>query len=103
MIHIIALDPSVPRSVHNWKELYTTKDPEAWFIRRASHLAFEVSDFEAAEKALRSHGVEYSRHVLPEISMKQLFFYDPEGHGIEIGVYDDTKEFFKKNDIEPPT
>jgi glyoxylase I family protein len=78
MIHIIGLDPSTPRAIHNWKDLYT-KEPEAWFIRRASHLAFEVADFDAAEKALRTHGLEYSRHVLPEINMKQLFFYDPEG------------------------
>lgn len=102
MLHIIAIDPSVPRKIHQWKDLYT-KEPEAWFIRRANHLAFEVSDFEAAEKALRSNGVEYSRHVLPEINMRQLFFYDPEGHGVEIGVYDDSRGFFKETGIEPPT
>ena len=64
MLHIIEVDPSVPRKIHNWKDLYETKDPEAWFIRRASHLAFEVPDFEAAEKSLRCHGVEYSMFCL---------------------------------------
>lgn len=103
MLHIIEIDPSVPRKLHNWKELYTTKEPEAWFIRRATHLAFEVPNFEAAEEVLRRHGVKYSRHVLPEINMKQLFFYDPEGHGIEIGVYDDTKQFFEERGVDPPT
>jgi catechol 2,3-dioxygenase-like lactoylglutathione lyase family enzyme len=103
MLHVIKTDPSVPRKIHDWKDLYTTNNPEAWFIRRANHLAFEVSDFDAAEKALRSNGVEYSRHVMPEVRMKQLFLYDPEGHGIEIGVYDDTRDFFNKKGIEPPT
>ena len=76
---------------------------QAWFIRRACHLAFEVTDFDQAEKTLREHGLEYSRHVLPEVNMKQLFLYDPEGHGIEIGVYEDTKDFFKEQGVEPPT
>lgn len=101
MLHIIEKDPSVPRSIINWKDLYEN-EPEAWYIRRACHLAFEVTDFDAAEKALRAHGVEYSRHVLPEIGMRQLFFYDPEGHGVEIGQYDDSRRFFREKGVEPP-
>ena len=41
--------------------------------------AFEVEDIDATERQLRAHGVEYSRHVLPDVDMRQLFFYDPEG------------------------
>lgn len=43
------------------------------------HPAFEVADIDATERQLRAHGVEYSRHVLPDVDMRQLFFYDPEG------------------------
>lgn len=102
MLHVIAVDPSVPRTVQDWHQLYT-RPPEAWYIRRATHLAFEVADFDATEAALRAFGVEYSRHVLPEVGLRQLFMYDPEGHGIEIGVYDDTREFFQGKGVNPPT
>ena len=103
MLHIIDKDPSVPRAIECWTDVYNTKHPEAWYIRRACHLAFEVEDFEAAEHALRHHGVEYSQHVLPEVGLQQIFLYDPDGHGIEIGVYDDSREFFKEQGIEPPS
>jgi hypothetical protein len=35
-------------------------------------MAFEVSDFDAAEHTLRAYAVEYSRHVLPETGMRQV-------------------------------
>jgi hypothetical protein len=69
---MLQVDPSVPRQIENWKDLYHTQ-PEAWFIRRATHLSFEVADFDQAERALREHGVEYSKHVLPEAGVHQLF------------------------------
>ncbi|PRW20252.1 lactoylglutathione lyase [Chlorella sorokiniana] len=107
MIHIIQNDPQVPRRHPNWKNqeiLFTTlclqeqysREPEAWFIRRGSHLAIEVEDFEQAEQALRRHGVEYSRFVLPDVDMKQLFCFDPEGNGIELGQYADTWRFLRE-------
>lgn len=64
-------------------------------MQRGCHVAFEVDNFDEAEKILRSHGVEYSKHVLPDANMEQLFLYDPEGHGIELGCYDDSREFIK--------
>ena len=76
MVHIIKRDPSVPRRLCSWREQYAG-EPEAWMIRRSAQLAFEVGSLEEAEHALRQHGVEYSRHVLPEANMRQLFLYDP--------------------------
>ncbi|PSC71792.1 lactoylglutathione lyase [Micractinium conductrix] len=99
MLHIIDHDPQVPRRFRDWKDEYEA-EPEAWFIRRGSHLAFEVEDFEEAEALLCRHGVEYSRHVLPDANMRQLFFYDPEGNGVEVGKYDDTWAFLRKHGEE---
>lgn len=102
MLHITEVDPTVPRRVENWKDLYEG-DPEAWYIRRATHLAFEVEDFDEAEDRLRQHGMEYTRFVLPEVNMRQLFLYDPEGHGIEMGVYDDSRHFIKEHGDTMPS
>ncbi|KAL4420681.1 hypothetical protein ABPG75_010337 [Micractinium tetrahymenae] len=96
MIHVIQNDPTVPRTFDDWKDEYSS-EPEAWFIRRGSHLALEVEDFEEAERMLRRHGVEYSRHVLPDADMRQLFFYDPEGNGVEVGSYKDTWRFLREH------
>lgn len=95
MVHVIQKDPTVPRTLRDWKEEYAS-EPEAWFIRRGSHIALEVADFEGAERRLRRHGVEYSRHVLPEANMRQLFFYDLEGNGVEVGTYHDTWQFLQE-------
>lgn len=94
MIHVIQKDHNVPVKYRDWKDQYSEK-PEAWYIRRDHHLAFEVEDFDETEHVLRQHGVEYSRHVLPDANVRQLFLYDPEGNGIEIGVYDNTRAFLK--------
>jgi hypothetical protein len=59
-----ALSPPGPSNCTALQEQYAS-EPEAWFIRRGGHIALEVEDFEEAEAALRRHGVEYSRHVLP--------------------------------------
>eukprot|EP00887_Chlorella_sp_A99_P007215 scaffold2.g7215.t1 len=115
--------PELPVLPAGWalarKQEAYSQESEAWMIRRSNHVAFEVEDFEAAEETLKRHGVEYSRqgargtkcsqapatarpHVLPEANVQQLFFYDPEGGGIEIGRYDNTRAFFQDHG-EPPT
>ncbi|KAI7839499.1 hypothetical protein COHA_006766 [Chlorella ohadii] len=96
MIHVIQNDPQVPRRHSHWKEEYS-REPEAWFIRRGSHIALEVEDFEAAERSLRRHGVEYSRFLLPDVDMRQLFLFDPEGNGVELGQYEDTRRFLEEH------
>lgn len=58
---------------------------------------------EEAEQALRAHGVEYSRHVLPEAGVRQLFLYDPEGHGIEIGEYKNSRKFIAEHGATSPS
>lgn len=116
----VAAAPACSPPPHAKPQERYTREPEAWFIRRNSHIALEASpggsctrgalaagvgrvalgktgrrpavgaagaaprlparpaaplqveDFEAAEAALRRHGVEYSRHVLPEADMRQV-------------------------------
>lgn len=54
---------------------------------RENHIAFAVDDMGAAEEALKQHGVTYRHNVVPERGTNQIFFRDPDGWMIEIGLY----------------
>eukprot|EP00442_Polarella_glacialis_P048911 CAMPEP_0115155246 /NCGR_PEP_ID=MMETSP0227-20121206/67783_1 /TAXON_ID=89957 /ORGANISM="Polarella glacialis, Strain CCMP 1383" /LENGTH=168 /DNA_ID=CAMNT_0002566291 /DNA_START=45 /DNA_END=551 /DNA_ORIENTATION=+ len=58
------------------------------FIRRGHHLALTVQDIEAAKQGLTAHGIGYAVNVVPGTQVVQLFVYDPDGNGIEIGNFD---------------
>lgn len=89
LLHIIQDDPSVPKAINSWKDQFAD-EPETWFIRRANHLAFEVQDIAAMEERLVFFGIEYTKAKVPGTEAAQLFFYDPEGNGVEVGCDYDT-------------
>jgi catechol 2,3-dioxygenase-like lactoylglutathione lyase family enzyme len=62
---------------------------------RADHLALAVKDvaaMDAVEKNLRERGMPYERQVNAG-GIPQIFFHDPDGHHVEIGVYPVTPPF----------
>jgi catechol 2,3-dioxygenase-like lactoylglutathione lyase family enzyme len=64
---------------------------------RASHLAFSVPDLAAmddVERNLRGRGIACRRQINAG-GIPQLFFRDPDGHHIEIGVYPPAPEFLE--------
>ncbi|KAJ3086885.1 hypothetical protein HDU96_004723, partial [Phlyctochytrium bullatum] len=52
-------------------------------VRRSHHLALRTVDVDGAEEVLRRRGIKYHKDYLPGTDIKQLFFYDPDGNGIE--------------------
>ena len=52
-----------------------------------NHIAFAVDDVDAAEEALKTHGIKYRRNIVPDRGTNQIFFRDPEGWLVEIGAY----------------
>jgi len=54
---------------------------------RDAHWAFEVDDLEAVECRLDEHGIPYRKNIVAATDRKQIFFRDPDGHHIEVGVY----------------
>ena len=53
---------------------------------RANHMAFAVTDHEPVRKRLDDLGITYSERVNAG-GIPQIFFQDPDGHHIEIGIY----------------
>eukprot|EP01024_Parvocaulis_polyphysoides_P035679 TRINITY_DN31678_c0_g2_i1.p2 TRINITY_DN31678_c0_g2~~TRINITY_DN31678_c0_g2_i1.p2 ORF type:complete len:215 (-),score=23.92 TRINITY_DN31678_c0_g2_i1:225-869(-) len=87
VLHLIEMDPTIPLKIQNWRQKFEVV-PEPWYIRRSTHIALEVTDVELAEQKLQDLGIDYDKFVIPgNEDCKQLFFYDPDGHGVEIGNY----------------
>ena len=50
------------------------------------HIAFAASDYEEASARLERGGVSAVRNTVPGVGLRQLFFRDPDGVRIEVGV-----------------
>ena len=50
------------------------------------HIAFAASDYEQASALLERGGVSAVRNTVPGVGLRQLFFRDPDGVRIEVGV-----------------
>ena len=53
---------------------------------RVNHVAFNVTDIEAAKSRLNDHGIEFKEQVNAG-GIHQVFFMDPDGHFIELAEY----------------
>ena len=52
----------------------------------APHIAMEVDDLDVVELRLKEHAISYKRQI-NAAGFQQIFFQDPDGNTIEIGVY----------------
>lgn len=48
------------------------------------HMAFRTEDVVLTKKLLTEYGIKFAEHVVPQTNQRQLFFFDPDGNGIEI-------------------
>lgn len=48
------------------------------------HAAFTCDDADAMETHLKAHGIEYTIHFVAQTEIKQIFFRDPAGNGVEL-------------------
>ena len=54
---------------------------------RENHIAFLISDMDAAEETLKQHAITYLRQQSRDGKSEQIFFRDPEGWMVELGNY----------------
>ena len=62
-------------------------DPNSPINTHENHIAFLVHDMDASEAVLKEHGIPYHRQSTPARGTSQMFFRDPEGWLIELGLY----------------
>lgn len=86
--HIIERDPDKPGETLQDAALSNGGHIPERFIRRSHHIALAVPDIEAAKQCLSTHGISFAVNAVPGTSIVQLFLYDPDGNGVEVGNFD---------------
>jgi len=88
LLHIIERDPHSVLREGPFSALPGTAEKTAEaFIRRGHHLAFRVFSTNTVEENLQHRKIPYSVSTIPGCEIKQIFFFDPDGNGIEVGSY----------------
>merc|ERR1712146_635795 len=94
ILHISVYDPEFEdyRRIHRKSEEEAINIAHERYMRRGRHIAFSVPSQQSileAESKLRNQGISYTKFIVPNTENKviQLFFFDPDFNGIEIGNY----------------
>ncbi|ONK74325.1 uncharacterized protein A4U43_C03F5080 [Asparagus officinalis] len=86
-LHLIERDPrsKLPESPYSAPQPVGDIDPKA--ISRGHHLSFGVSNYEYFVKTLKEKGINTFEKTQPDGKTKQVFFFDPDGNGLEVGSW----------------
>ncbi|XP_027362145.1 uncharacterized protein LOC113869848 [Abrus precatorius] len=87
-LHLIERNPTNNLPEGPWSATSPIIDPS--FLPRGHHLCFSVSNFESVLQTLKDKGIETFQRSLPDGKIKQVFFFDPEGNGLEIASREDS-------------
>ena len=55
------------------------------------HVALKASGLDSMTSRLEQHGIEFTKTVVPDLSVTQLFVDDPNGVKLELNFYADTE------------
>jgi catechol 2,3-dioxygenase-like lactoylglutathione lyase family enzyme len=68
-------------------ENFSAVEPAPGINSRENHIAFATPDIDEMERRLQRNGMEYRRSLIKDRNIPQLYFCDPDGHLIEVGMY----------------
>ncbi|MED6118506.1 hypothetical protein PIB30_003252 [Stylosanthes scabra] len=78
-IHLIERDPTTSLPEGPWSANSTVVDPN---LPSGHHICFSVSNFNSFVATLK--GIETFERSIPNGKIKQVFFFDPDGNGLEV-------------------
>ncbi|KAK9933300.1 hypothetical protein M0R45_020501 [Rubus argutus] len=81
-MHLIERDPSYKLPEGPWSATSPVADPS--HLPRGHHICFSVSNFESFVQTLKEKGIQTFQRSLPNGKVKQIFFFDPDGNGLEV-------------------
>ncbi|KAL1316994.1 hypothetical protein HN51_069104 [Arachis hypogaea] len=81
-IHLIERDPTTSLPEGPWSASSPVADPKN--LPRGHHICFSVSNFDSFVNTLKDKGIETFQKSLPNGKIKQVFFFDPDGNGLEV-------------------
>ncbi|KAJ7954876.1 Lactoylglutathione lyase/glyoxalase I family protein [Quillaja saponaria] len=65
-----------------WSATSPVADPK--HLPRGHHICLSVSNFESFLQTLKDKGIETFERSVPGRNIKQVFFFDPDGNGLEV-------------------
>ncbi|KAI3506279.1 hypothetical protein L1887_28636 [Cichorium endivia] len=83
-LHLIERDSNTKLPEGPWSANGAVADPKN--LPRGHHLCFSVSNFDSFVKTLKEKGVETYEKTQPNGETKQVFFFDPDGNGLEVST-----------------
>ncbi|OIT38328.1 PREDICTED: lactoylglutathione lyase [Nicotiana attenuata] len=81
-LHLIERDPSTKLPEGPWSATSAVADPKN--LPRGHHVCFSVSNFDSFVHTLKEKGIEVHEKTQPDGKTKQVFFFDPDGNGLEV-------------------
>ncbi|KAJ7514087.1 hypothetical protein O6H91_23G027000 [Diphasiastrum complanatum] len=84
-LHVIQRDrqSGLPESPFTVPPQASRRDPSS--LWRGHHLSFRVLDYDSAIALLREKNIQIFEKTQQDGKIKQAFFFDPDGNGLEIG------------------
>jgi catechol 2,3-dioxygenase-like lactoylglutathione lyase family enzyme len=87
-LHLILPKPG-SNSIHTAKTTVEGFQQETEpYLRDDHHIAFIIENYEETKKILESEGVPFREGRNAKLGLRQLFCWDPDGHLVELGIYD---------------
>jgi catechol 2,3-dioxygenase-like lactoylglutathione lyase family enzyme len=74
-------------SVHSSMAAENSQDEDP-YLRDDHHIAFMIDDYEKATKILEQEGISFKEGRNANLGLRQIFCWDPDGHLVELGVYE---------------
>ncbi|XP_058778492.1 glyoxylase I 4 [Vicia villosa] len=87
-LHLIERNPSNNLPEGPWSAASPVKDPS--HLPRGHHLCFSVPNLQSFIHTLKDKGIETFEKSLPDGKIKQVFFFDPDGNGLEVASKEDS-------------
>ncbi|XP_021717037.1 uncharacterized protein LOC110684905 [Chenopodium quinoa] len=84
-LHLIQRNPSTKLPEGPYSADSAVKDPKN--LPRGHHVSFSVSNFDEFVHSLKEKGIETFEKTQPDGKTKQVFFFDPDGNGLEVGNF----------------
>ncbi|XP_077247774.1 uncharacterized protein LOC143887577 [Tasmannia lanceolata] len=89
-LHLIERNPHSKLPEGPWSSASPIADPKN--LPRGHHLSFAVSNYDSFVQTLKEKGIETFEKTQPDGKTKQIFFFDPDGNGLEVGSWDGPKQ-----------
>ncbi|KAJ6431437.1 hypothetical protein OIU84_018838 [Salix udensis] len=86
-LHLIERSPDTKLPEGPYSASSSVLDPT--HLPRGHHVCFSVSNFDSFLQSLKDKGIETFQRSVPNRPVRQAFFFDPDGNGLEVASRDE--------------